>query len=96
MEEGLAQGSQSLSVCLSVCLSVSLAAVLGAGPGPGPARLAGCQPLGLVGRGSSLPINMTALLPNSVLGPGAGAALRSRSDYSLPAIGATEFGKSSW
>ena len=39
---------------------------------------------------------MTALLPNSVLGPGAGAALRSRSDYSLPAIGATEFGKSSW
>ena len=92
VEEGLAQGSQSLSVCLSV----SLPAVLGAGPGPGPAGLAGCQTLGLVGRGSRLPVSMAALLPNSVLGPGAGAALRSRGDYSLPAIGATEFGKSSW
>lgn len=40
-----------------------------------------------------MPVSVAMLLPNSVLGPGADAALRSRGDCSLPAVGATEFGK---
>ena len=40
-----------------------------------------------------MPVSVVMLLPNFVLGPGADAALRSRSDCSLPAVRATEFGK---